>query len=157
MDIRRATIDDLDRLVPLFDAYRVFYAQPSDPAGARTFLHDRIAHNESVVFLAGDVGFAQLYPGFSSIALAPAWLLNDLYVDPAARARGVGRALVQVSAEHARRSGATCLTLETAPDNAPARSLYASLGFRMNTEFLHYVLDLHGSGEKPLRQRDLSR
>ena len=36
--VRPATRSDLDALVPLFDGYRQFYGQPSDPAGAREFL-----------------------------------------------------------------------------------------------------------------------
>src|SRR5579859_5777359 len=40
--IARATRDDLNALVPLFDAYRVFYRQPSDPERARSFLGERL-------------------------------------------------------------------------------------------------------------------
>jgi len=36
--VRQATVADLDLLVPLFDAYRVFYRKPSDPDLARQFL-----------------------------------------------------------------------------------------------------------------------
>jgi hypothetical protein len=35
IEIRRAGAADIDLLVPLFDACRRFYRQPSDPAGAR--------------------------------------------------------------------------------------------------------------------------
>src|SRR3954451_2647604 len=86
---------------PLFDAYRQFYEQPSDPALARAFIGERLAHGESVIFLAerGDrpVGFVQLFPLFSSTAARPRrlWLLNDLYVAPEARGSGVARALMQ--------------------------------------------------------------
>ena len=36
VSIRRATIEDLDLIVPLFDAYRQFYKQRSDAVLART-------------------------------------------------------------------------------------------------------------------------
>ncbi|HEU4587039.1 MAG TPA: GNAT family N-acetyltransferase [Gemmatimonadales bacterium] len=52
IEVRRAGVADLDLLVPLFDAYRQFYQQPSDPALARRFLAERIERNESVIFLA---------------------------------------------------------------------------------------------------------
>ena len=32
--ITTASLTDLDQLVPLFDAYRVFYRKPSNPMGA---------------------------------------------------------------------------------------------------------------------------
>src|SRR5579872_290200 len=108
--IRQATVLDLDLLVPLFDAYRQFYRQPSEPERARRFLRERFEHNQSVIFLALDgataAGFTQLYPSFSSGAMARIFILNDLFVDPGARGSGVGSALLQAAAEYGRRVGA---------------------------------------------------
>ena len=50
--IRQATVEHLDVLAPLFDAYRRFYREDGDPEGARRFLLDRFEHNQSVIFLA---------------------------------------------------------------------------------------------------------
>jgi hypothetical protein len=76
--IRPATADDLDALAPLFDAYRVFYSQPSDLPRARDFLEQRLARAQSAVLLAhlegSAAGFTQLYPLFSSVRTAPVWL-----------------------------------------------------------------------------------
>src|ERR1051325_10793633 len=92
MVLRLAGLSDLDALVPLFDAYRQFYRLESDPGGARRFLRDRFERGQSVVFLAIDggvaAGFTQLYPSFSSAAMAPIYILNDLFVAPNARKRG---------------------------------------------------------------------
>jgi len=33
--VRQATVDDVEQLVPLFDAYRQFYGRTSDAAAAR--------------------------------------------------------------------------------------------------------------------------
>src|SRR5436190_18552595 len=97
VETRQATVDDLDLLVPLFDSYRQFYRQPSEPERARRFLLERFEHNQSVIFLAfegaGARGFTQLYPSFSSGAMARIFILNDLFVAPEARARGAGSAL----------------------------------------------------------------
>lgn len=149
--IRQALLDDLDALTPLFDAYRCFYAQPSDPDRARAFLHERLALRESVIYLAeehGDdgieaVGLMQLYPGFSSVAARRLWILNDLFVVPSARDRGVGRALLATARDHARRTGACRVTLSTAADNNGAQRLYASFGFVRDTDF-HYALPVDG-------------
>ena len=96
MQIRRATLDDIDSLAPLFDAYRGFYGQPSDVDAARAFLRERHERDESVALIAFDdaraVGFVQLYPIFSSVRMRRVWLLNDLYVDAGARRSGAGRA-----------------------------------------------------------------
>ncbi len=146
--IAEAGWDDLDDLVPLFDAYRVFYEQPPDPVRARAFLTARIHHGESTLFLArldGDpAGFVQLYPSFSSVSTARIWILNDLYVATFARRSGVARSLLKHTAAWAAKNGAISLALETAIDNEPAKALYESLGWEMVTEYDRYQLDLVG-------------
>ena len=138
----RAELDDLDALVPLFDAYRQFYAQPTDQAGARAFLADRIKRGESVIFLAvvdgTIVGFTQLYPLFSSVSLKRLWLLNDLFVAPDARKTGAGRALLERAERHAAETGAKGLTLTTQHTNVTAQRLYEACGWAKDEEFLHY-------------------
>ena len=146
MQIRQASLSDLERLVPLFDAYRIFYEQPSDPALARAFLEDRLRHLESVVFIAlsGDraVGFTQLFPSFSSARAARIFILNDLFVAPEARGNGVGRALLDAAADHAKSAGAVRLTLSTAVDNLAAQSLYEGAGWIREAKFISYNLPL---------------
>ena len=131
--IARATLDDLDGVVPLFDAYRRFYAQPSDEARGRAFLEARLRAGESVILIARDgeraVGFTQLYPMFSSVRTGRLWILNDLYVDADARRIGAGRALLDAATDFARADGAVGITLETTRDNATARALYRAAGW----------------------------
>jgi ribosomal protein S18 acetylase RimI-like enzyme len=88
------------------------------------------------------VGFVQLYPVFSSVALMRQWILNDLYVVPEARKLGVGRALTERARELAEATRANCLTLETAAENLPAQRLYESLGWKQEQEFFRYYLPL---------------
>lgn len=54
--------------------------------------------------------------------------VSDLFVRPAARRRGIGRALMQATREEWKLRGGHRLTLETGHDNAEARALYASVG-----------------------------
>jgi GNAT superfamily N-acetyltransferase len=148
--VRRATLDDLDTLVPLFDAYRQFYGKPSDPSGARGFLQARLGAGESVAFIAYDgtpaLGFVHLYPFFSSTRMARLWLLNDLFVAEGARDRGVGALLLETAREYAASTGACELILETANDN-PARRLYERSGYRHVTEYAFYALALDESNQ----------
>ena len=132
-DIKRATLEDLDLIAPLFDGYRRFYGQPADVPRARDFLRERLGNDESAILVAmqGDaaVGFTQLYPIFSSVRTARTWLLNDLFVAEGARRGGVARALLDAAADFARAQGAAGLMLETMRDNAPARALYIAAGW----------------------------
>src|SRR5688572_11022077 len=97
--ILQATVHDLDRIVPLFDAYRQFYGRNSEPGLVRRFLEERFAHHESIILLAcsesgSAEGFVQLYPIFSSVRLVRTYILNDLFVAPEARRSGVARRLL---------------------------------------------------------------
>ncbi|HSE12343.1 MAG TPA: GNAT family N-acetyltransferase [Rudaea sp.] len=143
LTIRHATIHDLDTIVPLFDAYRCFYGRPSDPALARAFLTERFQHHESIILLAIDeggaaVGFTQLYPVFSSVSCTRKYLLNDLFVGPAARRTGAGRRLIEAASAFARAQGAASLSLSTGVDNATAQRLYESLGWTRDKSFYEY-------------------
>lgn len=135
MDVRRATIEDVDAIAPLFDLYRTFYEQPSDPALARRFISERLQQDESVIFLAETagkaVGFTQLFPSFSSVGATRVWVLNDLYVDTAARRQGAAQALLQAATEFARADGARRLELETDHSNDSAQALYRRLGWEL--------------------------
>lgn len=146
VQIEQATVLDLDGLVPLFDSYRQFYRQPSDLAGARLFLLERFRHNQSVVFIAfrdhTTLGFTQLYPSFSSGAMARILILNDLFVIPEARGCGVGSALLQIAAQYGRRIGALRLVLSTEISNTRAQSLYEKLGWKRDTAFSVYTMAL---------------
>jgi GNAT superfamily N-acetyltransferase len=139
----RAEVDDLDALVPLFDGYRVFYGQSSDPEGARAFLADRLKRGESVVFLAVAggpiVGFIQLYPSFSSVSMRRLWILNDLFVAPETRRSGAGRALLARAERWAKETGAKGLILTTAVTNLAAQRLYEAAGWTKDDEFAHYT------------------
>jgi GNAT superfamily N-acetyltransferase len=146
MLIKRASVDDLDAVAPLFDAYRQFYGERSDVPAARAFLEERLRRGESVVFLAVDddgaeaLGFTQLYPSFSSVSVQRLWILNDLFVRPGVRRGGVGRRLLERARQWAVETEAKGLSLATAITNDAAQALYESCGWRKDEEFAHYTL-----------------
>ncbi len=131
MKIIKANYGNLEEIVPLFDAYRVFYKQKPDLEGAFEYLKARFNRNESVIFLAFDgdeaVGFTQLYPMFSSVSMKPAYVLNDLFVKAKVRGKGFGAALLKTAEDFAKENNLKGLTLETAKDN-PAQKLYEKNG-----------------------------
>lgn len=144
MDIKRATLADLEQLVPLVDGYRQFYKQPSDLAAVREYVKARLENNECVVFIAAEgdeaLGFTLLYHHWSTVALGHVWLLNDLFTTPAARRKGVGWALMEVAADFAKADGAKRIWLRTAVDNFTAQSLYEKFGMVRDVQFYRYDL-----------------
>ena len=144
--IRQATVDDVEQLVPLFEAYRQFYGRTSDVAAPRTFLLARFANWESTLFIAHQgemaIGFAQLYPSFSSVSLARIFILNDLFVQEQARRTGVASSLLSAAATFAVSLGAVRLSLSTALTNDAAQALYRSAGWNRDQQFSVYHLAL---------------
>jgi ribosomal protein S18 acetylase RimI-like enzyme len=138
--------DDVEAVAALFDAYRKFYRQPSDRAGALNFIRERLARDESVIFVAcqgpAALGFTQLYPSFTSAGMARIFVLNDLFVAPEARRQGVARALLRHAAEFGKAEGAVRLTLSTAHDNANAQAAYEKEGWIPDTTFRVYSLPI---------------
>jgi ribosomal protein S18 acetylase RimI-like enzyme len=138
-----ASIDDGARL---FVDYLGFYERDASLDDARRYLTDRVRASDSLVYLArvdGEaVGFAQVYPTWSSLDLARSWTLEDLFVAPTARRTGVARALLDQLAADARTAGACRIVLETAHINTQAQALYESYGFQQDQEFRIYTLFL---------------
>jgi ribosomal protein S18 acetylase RimI-like enzyme len=144
------TLEQVELVAPLFDAYRQFYGRPPDLDGARQFLAERLGRGESVIYAVVEgeraLGFTQLYPSFSSVSMRPIWILNDLYVAEGARRRGVGARLLRAACDHALKTGAARLALSTAVTNTTAQALYERDGWKRDTAFLHYEYELPKDG-----------
>lgn len=144
---RPAETRDLDAIAVLFDAYRQFYEKPADLALARRYIIERFQRKESVLILAEDetgeiVGFTQLYPAFCSVLAARTFVLYDLFVAPAARGTGAGRALMEAAEAHGRKAGAARLELSTSNTNKIGQSLYESCGWERDNVFYVYTKTL---------------
>lgn len=142
MTIRRAHKEDVDAIAHLFDAYRVWYRKDTDLTGAKEFLRDRVAYNESVIYLAEEnnevIGFTQLYPIFSSTRMKRMWLLNDLFVIKAQRGNGVGRALIEKAKALSKQTASCGILLETEVSNEVGNHLYPALGFKLEKNNFYF-------------------
>ena len=116
--IRPATADDL----PLVSA---LYAEFEREVPDELWGDDDSDTEHDLVLLSDDVGIAAL-----DRKSERTWLLDLLYVRPAARGRGVGTELLRAAAQHVQEQGAETLALETLESNAQAKRLYDRLGFR---------------------------
>jgi ribosomal protein S18 acetylase RimI-like enzyme len=146
---RTATLADLPVIAPLFDAYRQFYDQAPDLALATRFIQDRIQNDESVILLAVStdgqtIGFCQLYPTFCSVEARPIYSLYDLFVTPAARRSGAGKALLQAAEALAASHGKARMELTTAKTNQPAQAAYEALGWLRDELFYAYSRRVDG-------------
>ncbi len=141
--IREATIQDLEPVAQLFDAYRQFYEQTPDIELAKAFIADRLNNQDSTILLAINsaqkiIGFCQLYPTFCSVIAAPLCVLYDLFVDSNVRKTGAGKSLMLAAHEYAAKNGFKRLDLTTAKTNTSAQALYESLGWVRDEVFYSY-------------------
>jgi ribosomal protein S18 acetylase RimI-like enzyme len=146
VEIYQATIEDLEGVSNLFNLYRMFYDQAADIEGAKAYIKNRIESKESVIFVVKHkekyLGFTQLYPTFSSISMKRAWILNDLYVEVAARKQGVAEMLLHQAKVYAVETGAKSISLSTAIENRSAQRLYEKNGYIQDSQYYQYVLTL---------------
>jgi len=141
------TSNNIDKVTPLFDAYRVFYKQESDINSCKAFLLKLLENKSNHMWMATNdsgehMGFVNLYPSYSSVNLAPVFILNDLFVDVASRKKGVGSYLLKHAATWAKHNNAIRLHLETGTNNTTAQKLYESLGWLKEKDSYFYYLPL---------------
>ncbi|WP_437881933.1 N-acetyltransferase family protein [Pseudomonas sp. LRF_L74] len=146
MTIVEARSQHLPALTELFCGYLRFYEVTRSREDVERFLGERLRLGDSTALLAFSaeeaVGFVHLYPLQSSLDLAPAWLLGDLFVAERARRSGVAQALMNAASDHARASGARTIMLETAKTNLAGQALYEKLGYVRDEVFYTYSLSL---------------
>lgn len=148
MRIVQATLEHLDLLTPMFIKYREFYGELPFPESSRKFLESRLKRKESVIYLAlADdedklLGYCQLFPSFSSLSLKRVWILNDIYVAEDARRMLVADRLLQTAKQMAKDSNAVRMRVATSVSNEAAQKTYESIGFREDTRFKNYTLEL---------------
>ncbi|HCU2336677.1 TPA: GNAT family N-acetyltransferase, partial [Klebsiella aerogenes] len=133
MKIYQAQPQDIDKILPLFIAYRDFYNVESNKEEAFNYLLNRVKLGESVIYFIEDnnevVGFTQLYPLFCSLEMKRIWLLYDLFVKKEYRKNGIAKILIQRAEQLATESNSAFIMLSTGIDNVKAQSLYEKNGF----------------------------
>jgi GNAT superfamily N-acetyltransferase len=110
---------------------------------------------EAIVAEAGGqaVGFALFFTTFSTFRGRPGVYLEDIYVRPAYRGRGIGKALIASLAEKVAVRGGGRLEWAVLNWNTPSIEFYRSLGARPLDEWTTYRLD----GEPLARLASLAR
>jgi ribosomal protein S18 acetylase RimI-like enzyme len=146
MRVRTARSSDLPRVGELaaelvrqhhaLDADRFMLIEPI-AEGYRRFLGSELRRKGALVLVAEDedgallgYAYATLEPRNWNDLLDAAGKLNDIFVDPAARRRGVGRALCRAALAELAARGAPRVVLMSAWRNPDAHVFFESLGFR---------------------------
>jgi len=146
LDIRPATRADAARICQvieeLADYERLRDACKASPEaiaehlfGEQVFAHCLIAE-----FDGEAVGFALYFFNFSTFLAKPGIYLEDLFVRPSVRGKGIGKALLQALAERAVAKGCGRMEWSVLNWNASAIAFYQSLGAKPQDEWSVYRL-----------------
>jgi|SRR5215213_7796132 len=132
IEVRRASVTEAADAARLLHDFNTEYEEPS-PGVAR--LAEKVGRliegGEATVLLAGDGpdGIAVMRLRASIWTAGPEAHLQELYVVPSLRGRGIGRALLEATMAAAREAGAAGIDLNTGTTDTAARALYESAGF----------------------------
>lgn len=135
--IRKITSEDRDFFI---DASKAFYASSAVahdvPASYHLTTFEELMNSEvyqSGYILAVDgvsAGYALVSKTFSHEAGGTVWWLEELYILPEYRGKGLGRSYFDFIEKAASENGVRRLRLEVEPDNTRAAKLYSNLGYK---------------------------
>jgi ribosomal protein S18 acetylase RimI-like enzyme len=132
IQVRRAGAEDAADIARLLRDFNLEYDEPTPGVEELTRRIGRLLEaDEIAVLLAGagpdGLSLFRFRPGIWSAGAET--YLQELYVVPALRRRGIGRALLEATIELARERGADGIDLNTGETDTGARALYESMGF----------------------------
>jgi ribosomal protein S18 acetylase RimI-like enzyme len=130
--VRRAGAEDAGDVARLLHDFNTEFSEPTPDVRTLTErARQMVGDGELTVLLVGEGpdGIAQLRFLPSIWSSAPSCYLEELYVAPPLRGRGMGRALLEAAMDAAREAGADHIDLNTGETDTAARALYESAGF----------------------------
>lgn len=135
--IRKITSEDRDFFIAASKAFYASAAVAHDvPASYHLTTFEELMNSEvyqSGYILAVDgvsAGYALVSKTFSREAGGTVWWLEELYILPEYRGKGLGRSYFDFIEKAAAENGVRRLRLEVEPDNTRAAKLYSNLGYK---------------------------
>jgi ribosomal protein S18 acetylase RimI-like enzyme len=135
-DVRLAGRDDADAIGRLLYDFNREFDDPTPPAPALAERIRQLLHGgDTAVLVGGDGpdGLAVLRFRAAIWSSGLECYLAELYVIPARRGQGLGRALMEAALREARHRGADTMDIGVDEPDLAARRLYESLGFTNKT------------------------
>jgi GNAT superfamily N-acetyltransferase len=129
---RTANVADSAVVADLLDRFNREYDTPTPgPAVLAVRLERLLSSHNVVAMLAGDpaVGLALLTLRPNVWYAGPVALLDELYVVPVERGRGIGTALLKAAEEQCRQRGSDLLEINVDGEDADARRFYERHGY----------------------------
>ena len=141
IELQPASAADLERILPLVRAYHEFEGIDSSTEQRESALGQLLGDARLggiwLILESGQLaGYIALCRGFSIEFDGFDAFVDEFYLDPGYRGRGIGKAVLAAICDEARRAGIRALHLEVARDNDRARRLYAAAGFEAREKYV---------------------
>ncbi len=141
IDLQPVGETELPALLPLIADYHAFEGVSSTAGEREAAARTLLAHPEfgAIWLVRADgrnVGYIALCRGFSIEFNGFDAFVDEFYLAPAFRGRGIGTRVLELVRVEARARDINALHLEVARDNAPARRLYEKTGFVARERYL---------------------
>ena len=137
----------LQLLLPLVAAYHTFESfhrtEAERESAVRRLLNDRSLGGIWLVQADGELaGYIALCKGYSIEFGGHDAFIDEFYLEPAFRGKGLGRQVLELIKEEARNADICAVHLEVARNNTPARTLYARAGFAAREKYVLMSINL---------------
>lgn len=145
--IRPATIDDCGQILAFITELAIYEkaeheVESTEEDIARTlFGEGATAHCIMCEHEGAPAGFAVYFYNYSTWQGKNGLYLEDLYISPDYRGKGLGKALLKTLAQHAVENDCGRFEWSVLDWNTPAIEFYESLGAKPKSEWLGYRLD----------------
>lgn len=163
LTIRRAARDEAPRLLELITALAHFekLVPPDEAAQARLLEHGWGAQPRFEAWLAWldeqPVGYAIAFETYSTFLAQPTLYLEDLFVLPAHRWKGIGRAFFQTLTADALRRGCGRMEWSCLDWNVNALAFYDKLGAKPLSDWIYHRLTADEMREIARKDADADR
>ena len=141
IDIHLACEEDLQKILPLVSAYHEFEQLESTDTGRESAVRKLLVNKNFggvwLVFVEEDLaGYIALCTGYSIEFEGIDAFVDEFYLSPGYRGKGVGKKVLELIKREARTLGVKALHLEVAKENTNARKLYSKSGFDAREKYI---------------------
>lgn len=144
IEVRAAREADAAVLAEMIDAFNVEYGRPAGLHTPESVLRDGFGPERGFTGLIAwdgerSAGYTLYYPTWESITPSRGIYMQDLWVRPASRSKGVGPVLVGALARIALERGATHLWWRVERDNVRGQAFYKGIGAEIDPPITMYL------------------
>ncbi len=147
LEIKLATQDNLDELLPIICAYHKFegidLTEKEREKSVKKLISDRSLGGIWLISVDVEiVGYIALCTGYSIEFAGLDAFVDEFYIHPKSRGKGIGTKTLELVKVEAKKMGVQAIHLEVAHTNIKAKNLYSKVGFTTREKYVLMSVNL---------------